>query len=363
MYDPKKMMHFGAGRSACRVYESFEAAASSLAEEMPAVSTAVIIRGEADAENSAQAAGELSELLAGSCRSRDSFIAVPNREMARRLHFPVFYSETGWDELYFRIQDGDLIDFQIPAGRFGVDLIGEADQMPSFARGYVCEQVTALPDDIRVIADRYTRIYLIRGSERNLMIDFGFGNGDLKKLQKDFADGPWIQAMTHGHKDHCGGIGQFEECYGSRRDLEDAGLQYLGELRELADGTVIDLGDRHVQVLALGGHSCMDYVYYLMEDEILICGDLVATGPNYTMTKGGDLDAWIRSIERLMDFPYPIRRIFCSHRQGEVSPEILPELHKYLKQLRDGELFTYQASVYGFENVYWAGDEKISFFS
>ncbi len=57
-------------------------------------------------------------------------------------------------------------------------------------------------------------MYLIIGPEKNMLIDTGFGAGDLKGLvQKLGGDKPLIVVNTHSHGDHSSGNGQFDRIY------------------------------------------------------------------------------------------------------------------------------------------------------
>ena len=52
---------------------------------------------------------------------------------------------------------------------------------------------------------------LIVGSERALLIDTGYGFGNVKGLIRSITDKPLIIANTHGHVDHTCGNYQFAE--------------------------------------------------------------------------------------------------------------------------------------------------------
>ena len=56
-----------------------------------------------------------------------------------------------------------------------------------------------------------TAMYLLEGDEFALLIDTGLGLFDLTALVRQYTDKPLLVALTHGHVDHAGGIGQLEE--------------------------------------------------------------------------------------------------------------------------------------------------------
>ena len=65
-----------------------------------------------------------------------------------------------------------------------------------------------------------TNCYLVVGSEKALLIDCGTGFCDIRGAAEKLTDLPIILAATHGHGDHIGGAGQFEEIYIHRADCE-----------------------------------------------------------------------------------------------------------------------------------------------
>lgn len=52
---------------------------------------------------------------------------------------------------------------------------------------------------------------LLVGEEKAMLIDTGYGFGDLKGFVREITDKPLIIANTHGHVDHTSGNCQFEE--------------------------------------------------------------------------------------------------------------------------------------------------------
>ena len=62
--------------------------------------------------------------------------------------------------------------------------------------------------------------YIIKGSERGLVIDTGTGVGSLKELVEQYLSVPYDVVLTHGHVDHVGGISQFGQVYVNDRDIE-----------------------------------------------------------------------------------------------------------------------------------------------
>ena len=106
-------------------------------------------------------------------------------------------------------------------------------------------------------------------------------------------------------------------------------------------------------VISVPGHSTEDACFYIEPENILICGDAIATGPSYTMTKGASVIRWISSLERLLSMKIPITKIYCSHRESFLEVSSIQEMYDSLIKYKQGKMECYGASVYGFGNSYW----------
>lgn len=65
-------------------------------------------------------------------------------------------------------------------------------------------------------------MYLLEGSEKALLIDTGYGAGNLRAFVEKLTDKPIIVVNTHYHPDHAAGNGEFEEVYMSSGYALDA---------------------------------------------------------------------------------------------------------------------------------------------
>ena len=65
-------------------------------------------------------------------------------------------------------------------------------------------------------------MYLLEGKEKALLLDTGYGAGNLRAFVEKLTDKPVIVANTHYHPDHAAGNGEFEEAYMSEGALIDA---------------------------------------------------------------------------------------------------------------------------------------------
>lgn len=119
---------------------------------------------------------------------------------------------------------------------------------------------------------------LIRGSEMAMLIDTGFGNLDLRSFLDSHVTTPYMVVNTHSHPDHVGGNHQFDTVWSVEEELtavakypDNPPITYIQ--RPLTFGQCIDLGDLHVDVASLGGHTNGCTGFLIREERLLIAGD------------------------------------------------------------------------------------------
>lgn len=110
-------------------------------------------------------------------------------------------------------------------------------------------------------------MYLLLGEEKALLIDTGWGAGNLRALVEKLTDKPVEVINTHGHLDHSGGNGEWErvymlpgakaDCYTCLRSPFDVSkLPYPDYACVLVkDGDTIDLGGRVIELIDISSHS------------------------------------------------------------------------------------------------------------
>jgi glyoxylase-like metal-dependent hydrolase (beta-lactamase superfamily II) len=221
-----------------------------------------------------------------------------------------------------------------------------------FDRRRIDDSITLLWEP-HVIELMRCNIWHVRGRDRDLVIDTGMGVVSLVDEMRDLLDRPVTAVATHGHDDHIGGHHEFDDCIAHPLEaplLEDpplrslspveawgaealAGLERSGySLTEpyfvtalpagiavegfrhqpatvttlVDEGSSIDTGDRHFEVLHLPGHSPGSIGLWEQATGTLFSGDAVYDGPLLDQLPESDVGQYCATMERLLDLPVTV---------------------------------------------------------
>lgn len=204
-----------------------------------------------------------------------------------------------------------------------------------------------------------TAMYLIEGSDSAALIDTGVGVGSLKAAVESITAKPVTVLLTHGHVDHAMGAGEFEKVYLHPADIpiyaghsmmpvrqgyvsgaamSGADPELLAKVQEsdyfpvkaaeeflpLQPGSVLELGEVSVQVLAAPGHTPGSVVFLIPEERILILGDACNA---FTYLFDGSCPSVARYRENLLHLQAETHgkyeRTLYSHGMGEGTADMI----------------------------------------
>ncbi len=201
--------------------------------------------------------------------------------------------------------------------------------------------VRPIDDGITHIEEPYIKpfyrcnIWHVRGRERDLLVDSGMGVVSLREQVAQLAERPLLAVASHTHFDHIGCHHEFAEravhaaeadlmaSPGRRETLIDpyvsddifTGLppgDYSSEAytvapapatRILEDGDLVDLGDRHFEVIHTPGHSPGSIMLFERASGVLLSGDTVYDGPLIDDAYHSDIDEYVASMRRIHELP------------------------------------------------------------
>ena len=196
-------------------------------------------------------------------------------------------------------------------------------------------------DGITLIAEPHIlefyrcNIWHVRGRGRDMLVDSGMGVVSLRRQVPLVTERPCIAVASHTHFDHIGCHHEFDEravheaeaeilaCPSRRATLADryatdeiftelppppyASAEYevtpAPATRLLSAGDIVDLGDRHFEVIHTPGHSPGGIMLFERATGILFSGDTVYDGPLIDDAYHSDIDAYVASMKRIHDLP------------------------------------------------------------
>lgn len=146
--------------------------------------------------------------------------------------------------------------------------------------------------------------YLVVGEKKACLLDTCNGIGNIKEYVEELTKLPITVILTHGHLDHMGGAGLFDDVYMSENDLpvfkkhgdmsfrvedtiahspikidKDAFVPtYEGDIKHIQDGDCFDLGGVRIRMILVKGHTPGILCPLIIEDRVIIFGDACGVG-------------------------------------------------------------------------------------
>jgi glyoxylase-like metal-dependent hydrolase (beta-lactamase superfamily II) len=252
-------------------------------------------------------------------------------------------------------------------------------ELPVADPWFVIERVG---DDIMLVTEPHVHpllrcnVWHVRGRATDLVVDTSLGLRPLRHLvEREFAQG-LLAVATHAHSDHIGGMHEFDER--AIHAAEAADLSTTGEVRLdtavypgtvlgpyrtagydipellvdavpagglvaatmgraaapptrlLADGDVVDLGDRAFEVLHLPGHSPGSIGLWDASSGVLFSGDALYDGPLLDELDGSDVDAYCATMRRLRDLPVNV--VHAGHEPSFGRDQLIELCDAYLAE-------------------------------
>ncbi len=183
--------------------------------------------------------------------------------------------------------------------------------------------------------------YLIEGQDRACLLDTCCGYGNIRAYVESLTNKPVFVILTHGHYDHTGGAGFFEEVYMNPADLsvlkkhalkrkefweiDRQNIPTLDQIRyasihiyngapqPLRDGMVFDLGGVRVQMIHAQGHTPGMMCALVPEERTMFFGDACGMSVLLHDEFSSTASEYLCSLKRLKEYEDQYDTVYRNH--------------------------------------------------
>ncbi|MDH3416855.1 MAG: MBL fold metallo-hydrolase [Gammaproteobacteria bacterium] len=218
--------------------------------------------------------------------------------------------------------------------------------------------------------------YLIVGSESAVLFDTGNGIGNIKSIVDQLTDKHVRVLNSHSHFDHIGGNYLFDEILSVSTEFslsrtnglksDELSMEVSAEAlckdlpmgvteenhrtrpfsisQKIADGDVLDIGGRKLEVLQVPGHTDDSIALFDREAGFLWSGDSFYEGPIWLFFPETDLVAYQESVAKLASLVVDLKAVFPAHNTPRADPALLTQLRANLDLVLAGKVAPVPAS-------------------
>ena len=200
-----------------------------------------------------------------------------------------------------------------------------------------------------------TYMYLLTGMERALLIDTGFGTIPLKDICEKLTNLPVVAALTHGHADHIGGTGAFQEVWLAEEDAElyqvhsqedarriftqDTLFPVKEHCRYFCPEMVFKLGDRDICVVKTPGHFVGSVCFWDKKNRWLFTGDTCCKAHVLLqMEYAATMQEYRKSLQTLIDMESLYDVTWPGHHSKPVGKQVIHDFLTAVDGILDGTM-------------------------
>lgn len=188
--------------------------------------------------------------------------------------------------------------------------------------------------------DGFVRFFLLEGNERAVLIDSGVNCPNAADLVRSLTDKPVILLNTHGDGDHTSGTLGFTEIYIHPLDYRycDVKDRYPGVLPiEIADGDIIELGNRPLRIIHIPGHTKGSVAILDINNRILFAGDSVQKGHIYMFGSKREPEKFASSLDKLIMLKDEYDFVYASHDEFLLPNDYVEKVYLSWNKVSHGE--------------------------
>jgi hydroxyacylglutathione hydrolase len=229
-------------------------------------------------------------------------------------------------------------------------------------------------------------MYLATGTHHAMLVDTGMGIGDLAGTVRSLTSLPLIVVNTHGHPDHAGGNGGFEEVWLAPQDepimrqmttdqfRQDDIKHAKGEgsqeyyrlveslvpmqpyrLRALKLSQVFDLGGRRFEVIKMPGHTLGSVCLLDSNEKVIFTGDSIVATPVWMyLQHSTSLETYLASLQGLQARQTEFDMLLPGHQPSPLERQQLDYLITCAEEILDGRWIGKPVQTFAGEGFQWS---------
>lgn len=226
------------------------------------------------------------------------------------------------------------------------------NQTPKTMQGLTLPDTDILSDHVTVALGQNpsiftgpgTNTYLVGTGAQRLLLDTGEGRDSYlpvleTAIEKAGCVGIQEIVLTHGHRDHLGGVEQIRKRFGPLRvhklrypDFDDP---YNLEARPLVEGDRVETEGATLRAHHTPGHAPDHLVYILEEEKSMFSGDnVLGVGTTVIPMGTGDLGQYMKSLQSMLELSP--ERIYPAH--GPVIENGCEKIRDYISHRLNREI-------------------------
>ena len=210
-------------------------------------------------------------------------------------------------------------------------------------------QVIPVSEDTWRIENGMVRFFLLKGTEKALLIDTGMMVRHARKIAEALTGLPVLLLNTHADRDHTGSNGEFDAFFMHPDD--EAHYRASGQdgrIVPVRDGDEIDLGNRVLKIIHLPGHTPGSIAVLDVSRRVLISGDPIQEhGHIYMFGERRNMQDYISSLEKLEKRIPEFDEIWPSHSDIPLHPDCIRRLRDGAEQIVNGEAEGKETDFFG----------------
>lgn len=231
-------------------------------------------------------------------------------------------------------------------------------------------------DVYRIIDILDNCFYLVIGEEKACLLDTGDGFGPLRDYVETLTEKYVFVILTHAHLDHVGGCVFYDEVYLNPKDnplfkdhndsnyrlkyyqendvvkdvpIKNFNRNFSNTLKPIANEEIFDLGNLHIKMIEVAGHSMGIMIPIIQEKRIAIFGDACGVGTLLFAQGSTSINGYRDNLLNFKKYEDEYDIILRNHGTFESPKELLDNVIEATAIILQGNYVKEPIQSHGFE--------------